>query len=311
MDPQVEALLNMMKAQAEATGAPPMWEIPADIARVGAEMNFEAFNQGVPTSVTITDGTVPGPPGAIPVKVFTPQGAGPFPLLVYLHGGGWVIGSPNTHRKLTAQLAEGAGVVVVSVDYRMAPENPAPASLEDCVAAITWAAENAASINARPGRFAVGGDSAGANLSVAATMWLRDKGGPLPAFLLLYYGAYSLAFDTESHRANGKGYILEREAMDWFKDHYLSGGADANDPYISPLRGELSGLPPAHLIVGTLDPLLDDSKQYVEAVTAAGGSATLSVYEDMPHVFLQLTDMLDGGKKALAESIRVLREALD
>src|SRR5690606_10103793 len=102
----------------------------------GAEQSFDAFNQPMPESVTVTDRTVPGPAGDIPVKVFTPRGDGPFPLLVYFHGGGWVIGSPNTHRKLCAELAEGAGVVVVSVDYRLAPEHPAPASLDDCVAAV-------------------------------------------------------------------------------------------------------------------------------------------------------------------------------
>ncbi|MGE5595149.1 MAG: alpha/beta hydrolase fold domain-containing protein [Hyphomicrobiales bacterium] len=310
MDPQVEALLQMMAAQAATGNAPAMWEQPAAEARAGAEVNFEAFNQPMPATVTVTDRTIPGPAGEIPIKVFTPQGTGPFPMLVFLHGGGWVIGSPNTHRKLCAEFAEGAGVVVVSVHYRLAPEHPAPAALEDCVAAIQWAAGHAGELNADGSNFAIGGDSAGGNLTMASAMWLRDHGGPRANLLLLIYGAYDMAFDKPSHKANGEGYILTIQAMDWFKDHYLSGGADPTDPYISPLLGDVSNLPPAHLIVGTLDPLLDDSRLMAQKLKAAGVPATLSEYQDMPHVFLQLSAMLDGGKKGVAEAISALTAAL-
>src|SRR5688572_10896353 len=148
MDPQVQALLQMMEAQSAATGAPPMYELPADVARQGAEVGFQAVNNGTPEIGSIVDRTIPGPAGEIPVKIFTPTGSAPFPLLVFLHGGGWVIGSPNTHAKLCAELAEGAGVVVMSVDYRLAPEHPAPAPLDDCVAAIRWAAEHGSEIGA-------------------------------------------------------------------------------------------------------------------------------------------------------------------
>ena len=147
MDPQVEGLLQMMAAQAEAAGAPPMWELDAATARAGAETSFAAFNQPMPESVGIADRTIPGPAGEIPVKVFTPKGSGPFPLLVFLHGGGWVIGSPGTHARMCAELAEGAGVVVVSVHYRLAPEHPAPAALDDCVAAVRWAVAHAAALS--------------------------------------------------------------------------------------------------------------------------------------------------------------------
>src|SRR5512135_2817632 len=148
MDPQVEGLLQMMAAQAAAANAPQMWELPAEVARAGAEVSFQAFNAPMPTSVAITDRTIPGPAGEIPVKVFTPQGTGPFPLLVFLHGGGWVIGSPATHAKLCAELSEGAGVVVMSVHYRLAPEHPAPAAVDDSVAAIKWAVAHASELNA-------------------------------------------------------------------------------------------------------------------------------------------------------------------
>lgn len=310
MDAQVEGLLQMMAAQAAAAGVPPMWELPADVARANAEVGFAAFNQPMPTSVTVSDRQVPGAAGPIGAKIFTPRGSGPFPLLVYLHGGGWVIGSPATHTRLCAELAEGAGIVVVSVDYRLAPEFPAPAGLDDCVAATKWAVGHASELNADGSRFAISGDSAGGNLAAGTALRLRDEGGPQARLLLLIYGAFQSGIDTESCIANGEGKILTREAMRWFWDHNLSGGADPNDPYIAPLNADLAGLPPARLIVGTLDPLLDDSKLFAAKLKAAGVPATLSIYEDMPHVFLQLTAMLDGGKKGLAEANEALREAL-
>lgn len=310
MDPQVEGLLQMMAAQAQATGAPQMWELPAAEARANTDAGFAAFNQPMPASVRVADRTIPGPAGAIPVKVFTPAGEGPFPLLVYLHGGGWVIGSPETHAKLCAELAEGAGVVVVSVHYRLAPENPPPASLDDCVAAIRWAVEHAAEMNADGTRFAVGGDSAGGNLTAASMLRLRDEGGPTAKLQLLLYGAFTADNDLPSVIANGEGKILTRKAMEWFYGHYLSGGADPRDPYIAPIHGDLRGLPPALLIVGTLDPLLDDSKLFAKKLQEAGVPATLSIYEDQPHVFMQLTAFLDGGKRAVGEACAALKNAL-
>ncbi len=310
MDPQVEALLQMMAAQAEASGAPAMSDLPADVARTGADESFEAFNAGAPEIGSIVDRTIPGPAGDIPVKVFTPKGAGPFPLLVYLHGGGWVIGSPASHRKLCAELAEGANVVVVSVHYRLAPEHPAPASLDDCVTAIRWSVEHAAELNADGTRFAIGGDSAGGNLTAAACLRLRDEGGPQAKLQLLLYGAFTMNPNTESCIANGEGKILTRDLMIWFTDHYLSGGASLDDPYIAPIKGDLKGMPPARLIVGTLDPLLDDSRLFADALEAAGVPTTLSIYTDMPHIFLQLSALLDGGKKGVAEASQALREAL-
>ncbi len=310
MDAQVQALLQMMEAQAAATGAPPMYELPADVARQGAEVGFQAFNAGMPEIGSIVDRTIPGPAGQIPVKIFTPTGNGPFPLMVFFHGGGWVIGSTNTHAKLCAELAQGAEVVVFSVDYRLAPEHPAPAPLDDSVAAIRWAVEHGSEIGADAERFAVGGDSAGANLSAAAALRLRDEGGPVPSFLLLIYGAFTGDLNLPSVIENGEGKILTRKAMEWFYNHYLSGGASPDDPYIAPIKGDLRGMPRTHLIVGTLDPLLDDSKLFAEKLEEAGVHARLSIHQDMPHVFLQLSGMLDGGKKGVAEASEALREAL-
>lgn len=310
MDPQVEALLQMMAAQAQAAGVPPLWELDPATARANAEVSFQAFNQPLPASVTITDRTIPGPAGEIPVKIFTPAGQGPFPLVVYFHGGGWVICSPATHTKLCAELAEGAGAVVVSVHYRLAPEHTPPAQLDDCVAAVRWAVDHAAELNADGSRFALAGDSAGGNLAACAALRLRDEGGPRARLQLLLYGAFTGNNDLPSVIENGEGKILTRQMMDWFYRHYLSAGADPKDPYIFPINGDLRGLPPAHLIVGTLDPLLDDSKLYAEALQKAGVPVKLSIYQDQPHIFLQLTAMLDGAKKGMAEACEALRTAL-
>jgi len=310
MDPQVEALLQMMAAQAQAAGVPPLWELDPATARANAEVSFQAFNQPLPASVTITDRTIPGPAGEIPVKLFTPAGQGPFPLVVYFHGGGWVIGSPATHAKLCAELAEGAGAVVVSVHYRLAPEHTPPAQLDDCVAAVRWAVDHAAELNADGSRIALAGDSAGGNLAACAALRLRDEGGPRARLQLLLYGAFTGNNDLPSVIENGEGKILTRQMMDWFYRHYLSAGADPKDPYIFPINGDLRGLPPAHLIVGTLDPLLDDSKLYAEALQKAGVPVKLSIYQDQPHIFLQLTAMLDGAKKGMAEACEALRTAL-
>ena len=308
-DPQVAALLQMMAAQAAAAPAPPMWEQDAATARAGAEISFQAFNQPMPEGVTISDRTVPGPAGDVPVKVFVPNGPTGLPLLIYIHGGGWVIGSPATHAKLCAELALGANCVVVSVDYRMAPEHPAPAPLDDCVAAINYIVANAAQFGANGTRFVIGGDSAGANLTAAAALRLRDEGGPQARLLLLFYGAYVGDLDLPSVIENGEGKLLTRESMRWFYEQYLSGGATIDDPLVAPIKGDLKGLPPALLIVGTQDPLLDDNKLFSKALSAAGVKNTLSIYDDQIHVFVQLTAMLDGAKKAVAEASAALKEA--
>ncbi len=310
MDPQVQAILDSMAQRAQAAGAPPMWELPPAEARANAETNFQAFNDPMPAGVVIDDRKIPGPEGDIPVKVFTPSDDGPWPLLVYFHGGGWVIGSPATHAKLCAELAAGAGAVVVSVDYRLAPEHPAPAPLDDCVAAAKWAVENAGELNATAGRWAIAGDSAGANLAAASCIRLRDEGGPLPVFQLLLYGVFQRDLETESMQANGEGMILERRTMEWFWEQYLSGGASAGDPLLSPVNASLEGVPPARLIVGTLDPLLDDSHRFAEALEKAGVPVVLSEYPDQPHLFLQLSEMLDAGKQGVAEAVMALRQAL-
>jgi acetyl esterase len=319
MDPQVQALLDQMAAASE--GAPAMSTLPAHVAREGAETTFAAFNSNPPEVARVEDRDIPGPAGEVPVRIYWPldsgragrgdQASAPLPLVVYFHGGGWVIGSRNTHDQLCRELANGSGSVVVSVDYRLAPEHPAPASLDDCMAAIHWAVDNAANLGVDPQRFAIAGDSAGGNLAAAAAIRLRDEGGPTPKLQLLLYPVLDYDLTRPSYAENGEGKILTTDTMQWFWDHYLSGGADPKHHGISPLQAEdLSGLPPARIIVGTLDILRDEAVAYAERLEAAGVPVTLSLHQDMPHVFLQLSAVLDGGKRGVEEASAALREAV-
>jgi acetyl esterase len=309
MDPEVKALLEMMAAA--SAGAPKLWEMDPQSARQMMDAQSEMMNAGAPEMASIVDRAAPGPLGEVPVKVFTPKGAGPFPLLVYIHGGGFVLGSPATHARLTSLLAEGAGCVVVSVDYRLAPEFPAPAAIGDCVAAIEWALANGKELNADVSRYAIGGDSAGGNLTAAACLKLRDTGRPLPRLQYLIYGAFD--FDTEkpSFKQNGEGYMLENEAIRWFMQQYVQDESCKTDPYVAPNSAEsLAGLPPAFLQVGTLDPLLDDSFVYGNRLARAGVPVTIAVYQDQIHGFLQMDAMLTGARRAVADGIAALKAAL-
>ena len=307
MDPQVKALFETMTAR---PAGPKLSSLPPAVARAAVEAGGPALNEGTPEIGSVVDRMIPGPGGEIPVKIFTPKGPGPFPLVVYFHGGGWAIMSPDTHVKLCSELAEGADVVIVSPHYRLAPEHLPPAQLDDCIATVRWATEHAAELNADGSRFAVAGDSAGANLAAAACIRLRDEGGPTPRLQLLFYGTFGLNNDTESALRNAEAQILSRETMVWFIEQYLSGGATVADPYIAPLSGDLQNLPPARLLVGTLDILLDDSVAYAAKLQAADVPATLSIYQDMPHLFVQHSRALDGGKRGVAEACQALRQAL-
>lgn len=309
MDPEVRALLDAMAAA--SANAPKLWEMEPAAARQLMDTQFVAMmNQGAPEMASIVEHVAPGPLGGVPVKVFTPKGTGPFPLLVYLHGGGFVIGSPDTHARLTALLADGAGCVVASVHYRLAPEFPAPAALGDCVAAVRWALANGELLGVDTSKYVIGGDSAGANLTAAACLRLRDDGDPLPALQYLIYGAYDFDVSKPSFRQNGEGYMLELQAVDWFMKQYIQDDACRTDPYVAPnLAADLAALPPAFMQVGTLDPLLDDSFVYGNRLARAGVPVELKVYRDMIHGFLQMDAMLTGAKEAVADGIGALRRA--
>ncbi len=309
VDPQVQAFLEAQEQAAVANQVPPITEQTVEMARAGYLAVAEMLGQG--PDVDTDDSAVPGPAGDIPVRIYKPRGAGAgLPVLVYYHGGGWVIGDLDTHDYAARELCVGANCVVVAVDYRLAPEATFPAAVDDSWAALQWVAANAESLGGDPSRIAVGGDSAGGNLSAVMSLLARDAGGPKLAFQLLIYPAVDMEFSRPSSDENADGYVLTKDHMIWFRAHYLRSEADRTDFRASPLLAENhSGLPPALIITAEFDPLRDEGRDYADTLQAAGVAATLSNYEGQVHVFFQLSPILDGGRKAVDEACAALRKA--
>jgi acetyl esterase len=258
----------------------------------------------------VEDRAIPGPHGDIPVRIYRPEGDAPKPTIVYYHGGGWVIGSIESHDGTCRGLADAVDALVVSVDYRLAPEHPFPAPVEDAFAALEWVAEHASELGGDPARIAVAGDSAGGNLSAVTAILARDAGGPELCFQLLVYPVTDHGCDRPSMTENAEGYFLTAQAMDWFFHHYLGDSAHGADPRVSPLRAsDLSGLPPAFVITAEYDPLRDQGMAYAEALAAAGVPVEAQVYEGMFHGFFAMTAMIDGAKVAFDDGVAALRTA--
>jgi len=259
----------------------------------------------------VVDREIPGPAGPVPVRIYTPEGEEPRPAVVFFHGGGWVIGNLDTHDGTARKLANAAGAVVVSVDYRLAPEHPYPAAAEDCYAATCWTAEHgAAELGMAPGQLAVAGDSAGGNLAAVVSLMARDRGGPAPGFQLLVYPVTDPDFERPSYRENAEGYLLTRDVMEWFWDQYVPDAARRHDPYAAPLRApDLSGLPPALVVTAEYDPLRDEGEAYARRLEEAGVRVRCRRYPGMIHGFLSFSDVVDQGKEAVAEAGTALRAA--
>jgi acetyl esterase len=305
LDPLVKTILD----QAAAQNAPPLHELAVEEARAG----YRALRvlDGTPEPVAgVEDRAIPGPSGEIPVRIYTPEAATPSGALVYLHGGGWVIGDLDTHDALCRALTHRAGCLTVSVDYRLAPEHKFPAPLDDAFAATQWVADNAAALGAGGLRLAIGGDSAGGNLTAAVTLLARDRGGPALAQQVLFYPALDYAFDTESYGSNATGYMLTQDAMRWFWGHYVRNEADGANPLVSPLRAaDLRGLPPALIVTAEFDPLRDEGEAYGERLREAGVATTVSRYDGMIHSFVQLAGIFPQGKEAIQQAADALRAA--
>jgi acetyl esterase len=251
----------------------------------------------------VEDRTVPGPAGPIPVRVFTPEGTGPFPVLMYFHGGGWVLGTLDGYADICRSYARGAGCVVVSVDYRLAPEHKFPAAPEDCYAATLWAAENASQVGGDGRRLAVAGDSAGGNRAAAVCLMARDRGGPKIAGQVLNYPATDHHFDTPSYLQFANGSVgLSRETMMWFWRQYLPDDSQGKNPLASPLAAaDLRGLPPALVITAELDVLRDEGEAYLARLREAKVSAAGVRYVGMPHGFLGYQAVLAGPRQAVRQ----------
>ena len=307
LDPQVEAYL----AQIAALNEPPLSTMTPEAIRQAIQMEVEsgARQFGEPAPVAhIENRTIPGPAGDIPVRIYTPAGDGPFPVLVFFHGGGWVICTLDTHDSHCRSLANGTPCIVVSVDYRLAPEHKFPAATEDCYAATQWVAEYAAEFNGDPARIAVGGDSAGGNLTAVISQMARDRGGPPLSFQLLIYPATDFMADTLSMKENAEGYFLTADDMTWFTNHYLNSEEEKRNPLASPLlAADLSGLPPALVITAEYDPLRDEGEIYGQKLKEAGVPVTITRYDGMIHGFVGMP--FDKSRQAFAEACAALRGA--
>lgn len=304
--PEVQAVL----AAAEANGLPPTHGLSVESARD----NIEAFfGEETPEPVAdVRDLSFPGPEGSVPVRVYEPDAEGPLPILVFFHGGGWVIGNRDCYDNVCTKLANRASCLVVSVEYRLAPEHPFPAAPKDCYAATEWVAEYAESLGGDPTRLAVGGDSAGGNLAAAVSLMARDRGGPDIDHQALVYPAVSatLLDDFDSYEENAEGYFLERESMTWFYERYIADPTQARNAYAFPLHArDLDGLPPATIVTAGFDPLRDEGFAYETRLDSAGVDVDHHHYEDMIHGFVSMTDEVSAAEDAIDEVAANLRGA--
>jgi acetyl esterase len=311
LHPQARALLHLI----EEKGVPAVDTLTPAQARA-YYLERRTFTQPDPPEVgSVRTLEARGPAGPIPLRCYRPAGASTdatLPVLVYFHGGGWVIGDLDTHDVLCRQLANEAGCAVVSVDYRLAPEHPYPAAADDAMAATRWVHANAATLKVDPRRIAVGGDSAGGNLAAVVALQARDAGDLPLAFQLLVYPATDQRRGWPSHTSNGEGYLLTRDSIRYYHDHYLPGDGSRDLEWrASPLlHADHGRLPPALVLTAGYDPLRDEGLQYAHKLSAAGTRATLVCFERQVHGFILMGRVLDEANDAVQLCALQLRKAL-
>ena len=312
LDPQAQALLDQMRE----IGAKPSEELSVPEARADA-WGFVDLG-GEPQEVgSVTDRYIPGPHADIHVRIYTPaagagdaNGSAGRPGLVYFHGSGWVIANIDVADSAVRSLANSTGCVVVSVNYQKAPEHKFPVPFDDCYAATTWVAANAAELGIDPGRIGVIGDSAGGNLAAAICLKARDEDGPAIAYQVLIYPATDCDWDKPSCIENAEGYLLQRATMEWFWSHYVTSTSDAENPLVSPLRAaDVAGLPPALVITAEFDPLRDDGELYADRLRDAGVPVRYTEYKGMIHGFYWMIGVMDQARDLHAEIAREVRAA--
>ena len=296
LHPQIQQVLKVM---AELNLQPIEAMTPAE-ARAQMEATAQS-RKAEPLPVDrVEERMIPGPAGNIRLRLYWPNGAVPVPAIVYFHGGGHVIGSLDTHDLIARNLCAGAEALVASVDYRMGPEHRFPAAVDDCFAALEWVHRNAGSLGADPDRVGVHGDSAGANLAAVVALLARDAGGPRLRLQSLVYPVadYNLAGDSYEKYARGCG-LLTKEAMVWFRDHYLRGPADADDWRASPIKAaSFAGVAPAIVVTAECDVLHDEGQRYAEALHRAGIPVEYKEYPGMIHGFLGMVPVVDDAMNA-------------
>jgi acetyl esterase/lipase len=303
LDPHLQALRD----QRERDRVRPLYAQSLPEAR---EADLASIRQGggAPEPVfEVADLTIPGPGGELPLRVYRPAGERPLPALVYFFGGGWVLGTIDTADGVARRLANACGALVAVVGYRLAPEHPFPAAVDDCYAAVRWVADRADEIGVDASRLAVGGDSAGGNLAAAVSLRARADGPPLVGQLLVYPNTDQLA-DDGSMRAADDEYLFNRRSVAWYRQHYLTDPRDATNPLASPLRADnLAGLPPALVITAEYDPLRDQGEAYARRLAAEGVPVELTRYDGMAHGFFTMAGTLPAARTAIEQAAGRLR----
>ena len=302
MDPKAQIVGEFVKSIRVPGYFPPLPEL-----RQQLRMMVTLMDEPAPKLARIADIRIPGPAVEIPARVYDAAGPGgpARPVVAYFHGGGWVQGDLDTHHGLCARLALRSGAIVVAVDYRLAPEHPFPAAVDDCFAAYRWLRSHAEELGGDPGRVAVAGDSAGGNLSAVVSQLAAGAGAPVPTCQVLIYPATDFVLDTDSHRELADGHIIPRDRVTWYADQYMPAGMDRTDPRASPLRTkDLRGQPPALIITAGFDPLRDEGHAYAERLRAAGVDVTYHEYPGQIHAFVSLA-------KAIPEGLRCTWEIGD
>ena len=305
LHPQCKAFLDQMAA----SGGRPLHELSPAEARANA-MPPELAGPEQPVH-RIVNRRIPGDGGLIAVRAYYPRDAAQLPALMFFHGGGFVLGGLDGSDRTCRALANASGCVIISVDYRLAPEHPFPAAADDAFAATQYVAEHAADFGVDPTLLAVGGDSAGGNLATVVALRARDAGGPPLAFQLLVYPLVDFTDkDSGSMREYAEGHFLTNAIMDYFADHYLPPGIDRRQAWVSPLNANLAGLPPAFVLTAECDPLRDQGEAFAERLKKAGVQTAVKRYEGMFHPFFSLGGIIEGARTALADAAQALKVAL-
>jgi acetyl esterase len=308
IDPELIAAGKLLQSRGlvapDRTQAP-LSEVRAAVDRIGAFLG-----EGSVPLARERDPTLPGPHGQIPCRLYLPDNADKPPLLIYAHGGGFVQGSLLSWDAMLRELVRQSGVAALSVDYKLAPEHQFPVAFDEMVAMIRLAAREGAGLGIDPARLAVGGDSAGANLALAAAVALRNAGEPALGFMLLIYGCYSTDTESASWQRFGRGAGLSQTQMRWIWETYLERPEQQRDWRAAPILADPAGLPPAHLIVGSLDPLLDDSNHLAARLKEAGVPCKLTVYDGINHGFIRYGRLIATARHAIGDCAAALRDAL-
>lgn len=298
LHPQARAFLDLIAV----TKAPPIQTQSVAMARAMYTRMSQVTQAPSNPALRVTEARAQGRDGELPVRFYRDQGtpAAASPAIMFFHGGGWVLGGLDDYDNFCRDLAAASGCVVASLAYRLAPEHPFPAGLDDCYAATQWAASRAAELGIDPRRIAVAGDSAGGALATAMCRLARDRGGPMLRYQALIYPSTDMTMSSRSQAELAEGYLLTLEAQRWFGSHYVPAGVDLRDPLLSPLFAQdLAGLPPALVVTAGFDPLRDEGKAYADRLAAAGVAVEHVDYADMIHGFITMTGILDTARAAI------------